>query len=141
MSVFSLLQAKAQVRRIHRLQRKAILQRRQLLWKPLLQRRQRRQPLSRHLLQRRPLLQRRWSDCKAGADLPCKKSSLGSIVGIVRSQQSSACCSCPVDVVYKAATSVKKLLKKKRVFFNNFLTVKNYGSHFNLKAKPKFFNS
>ena len=46
---------------------------------------------------------------------PAKKSSLGSIVGIVCSQQSSACCSCPVDVVYKAASSVKKLLKKRGV--------------------------
>ena len=40
------------------------------------------------------------------------RRSLGSIVGIVCSQQSSACCSCLVDVVSKADTSVKKLLKK-----------------------------
>ena len=43
---------------------------------------------------------------------PAKKGSLGSIVGIVCSQQSSACCSCLVDVVSKAATSVKEMFKK-----------------------------
>ena len=53
---------------------------------------------------------------------PAKKGSLGSIVGIVCSQQSSACCSCLVDVVSKAATSVKKC---KKCFFDKFLTVKN----------------
>ena len=55
---------------------------------------------------------------------PAKKGSLGSIVGIVCSQQSSACCSCLVDVVSKADTSVKQLLKTE-FFLHKFLTVKN----------------
>ena len=54
---------------------------------------------------------------------PAKKSSLGSIVGIVCSQQSSACCPCPVDVVYKAATSVKKIVLKKKKKKTAFLTI------------------
>ena len=44
------------------------------------------------------------------------KNSLGSIVGIVCSQQSSACCSCSVDVVYQAANSVKKIVKNLNIF-------------------------
>ena len=43
---------------------------------------------------------------------PAKQGSLGSIVGVVCSQQSSACCSCLVDVVSKADTSVNKMFKK-----------------------------